>query len=313
MTWCASWPGSPSPSTGSGTPSSRRPSTTACSAPSAACCTAGPPGPSRRRRQAGPKTSPLSSAWHFAAAGEAALALRYYEQAGDHATASFANDEAISSFRAALEIAGEGEGAADLQAKLANVLWRTGRRSQAREAFQAGLRAVPAGDTLRRAHLLTRLGRLEVSDNRFEVAWAAYDAAEDLLGGNPEEMDAATVEEWLELMVDGRACQYVTEHQVEEALTTLAAVGPVIGRGSAARKHSYYFHLAMARVTQNRFRVDETDLDYARRSLAAAQEAEEKDVGYATFFLGPVPAAARRRGRGPGPPGALAGPGRTDR
>jgi len=41
----------------------------------------------------------------------------------------------------------------------------------------------------------------------------------------------------------------------------------------------------MARVAQNRFQVDETDLDNARRSLAAALEAEEKDVGYATFFL----------------------------
>jgi hypothetical protein len=59
----------------------------------------------------------------------------------------------------------------------------------------------------------------------------------------------------------------------------------VLDRGSAVRKHGYYFHLAMARVAQNRFRVDETDLDNARRSLAAAQEAEEKDVGYATFFL----------------------------
>ncbi len=222
---------------------------------------------------------------HFAAAGEPARALCYYEMAGDHATASFANDEAISSFRAALAIAGEGEAAVGLQAKLANVLWRTGRRGQAREAFQAALRAVPAGDTLRRAHLLTRLGRLEVSDSRFEAAWAAYDAAEDLLGGNPAEMDAATVEEWLELMVDGRACQYTTERQVEQALATLDAVRPVIGRGSAVRKHGYYFHLAMARVAQNRFRVDETDLDNARRSLAAAADAEEKDVGYATFFL----------------------------
>ena len=222
---------------------------------------------------------------HFAAAGEPERALRYYEMAGDHATASFANDEAIASFRAALEIAGEGEAAVDLQAKLANVLWRTQRRGQAREAFQAALRAVPAGDTLRRAHLLIRLGRLEVSDSHYEAAWAAYDAAEDLLGGNPEEMDAATVEEWLELMVDGRACQYSTEYQLEQALATLAAARPVLDRGSAVRKHGYYFHLAMARVAQNRFLVDETDLDNARRSLAAALEAEEKDVGYATFFL----------------------------
>jgi tetratricopeptide (TPR) repeat protein len=223
---------------------------------------------------------------HFAAAGEPDRALRYYEMAGDHATVSFANDEAISSFRSALAIAGEGEAAADLQAKLANVLWRTGRRGEAREAFRSALHVVAADDSLRRAHLLIRLGRLEVSDNHFEAAWAAYDAAEDLLGGNPEEMDAATVEEWLELMVDGRACQYTTEHQPERSLATLEAVRPVIGRGSPVRKHGFYFHLAIARIAQNRNRVDETDLDNARRSLAAAQEAEENDVGYATLFLG---------------------------
>jgi adenylate cyclase len=222
---------------------------------------------------------------HFAAAGEPDRALRYFEQAGDHATASFANDEAISSFRSALAIAGEGEAAVELQAKLANVLWRIARRGRAREAFQAALRILGDGDTLRRAHLLTRLGRLEVADNHLEAAWAAYDAAEELLGGNPAEMDAATVEEWLELMVDGRACQYTTEHQPEQALATLAAARPVLGRGSPARQHSYYIHLAMARTALNRFRVDETDLDNARRSLAAAMGAEEKDVGYATFFL----------------------------
>src|SRR5690349_2678682 len=163
---------------------------------------------------------------HFAPAGEPERALHYYEIAGDHATASFANDEAILSYRAALDNAAQRTALmklqVELQAKLANVLWRTQRRGQAREAFQAGLRAVPAGDTLRRAHLLIRLGRLEVSDGRYEAAWAAYDAAEELLGGDPEEMDAATVEEWLELMVDGRACQYSTEYQLEQALATLA-------------------------------------------------------------------------------------------
>jgi hypothetical protein len=46
-------------------------------------------------------------------------------------------------------------------------------------------------------------------------------------------------------------------------------------------------HLAMARVARNGFQVDETDLAKLRRGLtAAAQGDEEKDVGYATFFLG---------------------------
>ena len=124
--------------------------------------------------------------------------------AGDHATAAFANDEAVSSFRSALAIAAEQrppagamtDAAVDLQAKLANVLWRTGHRERAREAFAAALRLAGGGATLRRAHLQTRLGRLEEADLRYEAAAAAFDAAEALLGQDPGEMDAAPTTGW---------------------------------------------------------------------------------------------------------------------
>ena len=79
------------------------------------------------------------------------------------------------------------DAAVDLQAKLANVLWRTGQRGQAREAFQAALRLADGGDNLRRAHLQTRLGRLEAADLRYEAAAEAFDAAEALLGQDPGE------------------------------------------------------------------------------------------------------------------------------
>ena len=230
---------------------------------------------------------------HFAAAGETARALRYYELAGDHATAAFANDEAISSFRAALAIvAGNivtgNDAAVELRAKLANVLWRTGRRGQAREAFQQALDFAGDADPLRRAHLQIRLGRLEAADLRFEAATEAYDAAEKLLGENPGEQDEVTAGHWLELMVDGRACEYTMRNEPERVLALLAEVRPVLeARGNAARKHSYYLHLALGRVARNGYRVDETDLATMRQSLAeAARGEEEKDVGYATFFLG---------------------------
>ena len=235
---------------------------------------------------------------HFAAAGETARALRYFEMAGDHATAAFANDEAVSSFRSALAIAGSQRPAAeamtdaavDLQAKLANVLWRTGRRGQAREAFRRPCASPGSGDTLRRAHLQTRLGRLEAADLRYEAAAAAFDATEALLGQDAGEKDAATAEEWLEMMVDGRAALYTMRSEPELALATLDAVRPVLeARGSPARKHGFYVHLAMARVMRNRYRVDEADIATMRESLAAAAQGdEEKDVGYATFFLGRI-------------------------
>ena len=233
---------------------------------------------------------------HFAAAGEPARALRYFEMAGDHATAAFANDEAVSSFRSALAIATEQrpvaeamtDAAVDLLAKLANVLWRTGRRGQAREAFQEALRLVSGGDTLRRVHLQTRLGRLEMADLRFEAAAQAFDTAEALLGPDPGEKDAATVAEWLEMMVDGRAGLYAMRNEPEPALAILETVRPVLeASGSPARRFSFYMHLGLGRIMRNGYRVDEADIATMRRSVAAAAEGdEEKDVGYATFFLG---------------------------
>ena len=128
---------------------------------------------------------------HYATAENADRAAYYLELAGDHATDAFANDEAIASFREALAVterAGDEMAAAavQLQAKLANVLWRTARREEARAAFHAALRLADAGprplDPVLRAHLHTRLGRLELTEPRYEEATEAFDAAEALLG-----------------------------------------------------------------------------------------------------------------------------------
>ena len=228
---------------------------------------------------------------HFAAAGEGERALEYLERAGDHATAVFANDEALSMFRAALAVldeqhAGRKATAAGLHAKLANVLWRTARRAEAKEAFQQALQSTK--DALYRAHLLTRLGRLEMVDGHDTAATEAFDAAEALLGANPMEEGDATVEAWLELMVDGRAGLHTQRNEPDLALATLRTVQPVLeARGTPTRTYGFYQVVALRRVVQNRYRVDEIDIANIRKAVtAAAQGDDEKDVGYATFFLG---------------------------
>ncbi len=257
---------------------------------------------------------------HFAAAGETARALRYYELAGDHATAAFANDEAIASFRAALALVpGPDEAAVELRAKLANVLWRTGRRDQAREAFTEALRFTGDGDTLRRAHLYTRLGRLYAADLDFDAAGAAFDAAEPLLGDDPGHQDEHAADQWLELMVDGRAALHSMRNEPEPALAILEAVRPVLeARGNPARRCSFYLHLTLARVTLNRYRVDETDIATMRESRD--RRARHRPGGRLPRARPPVAPhrgapGRRRRGRGrhgrpPAPPGRAAAPGR---
>jgi predicted ATPase len=233
---------------------------------------------------------------HFAAAGEAERAVTYLELAGEHATAAFANDEAVSVFRAALAVIEDphadrgavAQAEARLQAKLANVLWRTARRDQARDAFRQALRTVDEADVLLRAHLETRLGRLEMGDHHFAAAAAAFDVAQALLGTDPAGKDDAAVDQWLEMMLDGRASLHAVRNEPDLALATLQAARPVLqARGSPARTSSFYHVLALAHVIKNGYRVDESDLANVRASAAAAAQGDdEKDLGYADFFAG---------------------------
>lgn len=234
---------------------------------------------------------------HYASAGDAERAVRFLELAGDHATDAFANDEAISSFRAALAATGQ-RGSADavirLHAKLANVLWRIGRRDESKEAFQDALR-IAATDTAvsapRRAHLHTRIGRLALMDSRFAEAAAAFDAAAALLGANPGDepggQDDETVDQWLELMIDGRADMYWLLGEPDLAEEVLEKAGPLLeARGAPARKAVFHRLVVMQRLARNDMRPDDTDIDRLRRSLEfARQTGEEKDAAYGLYFL----------------------------
>ena len=192
------------------------------------------------------------------------------------------------------------DAAVDLQAKLANVLWRTGRRGQATEAFQEALCLASPGDTVRRAHLHTRLGRLEMADLRYQDASESFDAAEALLGEDPGKQDAATVAEWLEMMVDGRAGLYTFRNEPELALAVLEAVRPVleasgIPAGGTASICTSRWRASCRTATAS---TRPTSPPCAQGLAAAAQGDEEKDVGYATYLPRPLLVAARRPGRG---------------
>jgi len=239
---------------------------------------------------------------HYATAENADRAAYYLELAGDHANDAFANDEAIASFREALAVterAGDEMAAAavQLQAKLANVLWRTARHDEARAAFRAALRLANAGprplDPVLRAHLHTRLGRLEMVEPRYAEAAAAFDAAEVLLGadaGRAGATDDSAADQWLELMIDGRASLHLWCFEPDLARAVLEQARPILeARGTPARKTTFYRFWTLQRLMRNRLRVDDEDLANLRASVAAAEhtgEDRDKDVGYATDFLG---------------------------
>jgi class 3 adenylate cyclase/DNA-binding SARP family transcriptional activator len=230
---------------------------------------------------------------HYATAEDAERAVRFLELAGDHATDAFANFEAISSYNAALAVTRGQPGTMDADAvrvntKLASVLWRIGRREQADQAFRAGLALAGAVDELLHAHLYTRLGRLELTDLRFAEAAAAFDAAEALLGDDPDGWDDATADQWLEIMIDGRAAMHSIRSDPDSSRAILERAQPVLeARGTLARRHVFERQLALEGLTRQRYRVDDAVLAGFRRSVELAERTDdEKDVGYATYFLG---------------------------
>jgi tetratricopeptide (TPR) repeat protein len=121
--------------------------------------------------------------------------VHHFQVAAGHAAAHYAIDEAVASYRKAIQINGStvtGQGSAELaielRAQLAEVLWRNLRLAEARETLQQALVLVGPERPLRAASLQASLGRVEVgssfqgqSDQCRQAAMAAFDAAEELL------------------------------------------------------------------------------------------------------------------------------------
>ena len=94
----------PSPSTASATPSSRRRPIAACSTANVERSMPGPPGAWRRPRPSAWRRWRRCWAITTAMAGEAERAVHHLEVAARHAAAHFAIDEAVTSYRSALEV-----------------------------------------------------------------------------------------------------------------------------------------------------------------------------------------------------------------
>jgi len=232
---------------------------------------------------------------HYTMAAEPARALHFYELAARHAFGHFAVDEAVASYRRAIEIvdkpvatAREAEASVDLRYKLSEVLWRAGRFDDARETLGEGLARVDPCHRVLAARLYARLGRVESESYHYDDAIAAFDAADELLGGAPQERDAGWVDTWLEVQVDGRANAHNWNNKPQQAAAALVRARPVLERaGSRGRKTSFYLQLALAQAIENRWRIDPEILGNAELAAKVAeQDVGEHDIAYCRGNLG---------------------------
>jgi hypothetical protein len=226
---------------------------------------------------------------HFAAAGEEDRAVHYLELAGDHADQVFANEEAIALYRQALGVI-DGERAASetvqtavasarsataarLYQKLADVLLLIDRFGEARSAALAGLAKIRPEDVQQAARLQFLLGRVEFQQAHFEVALAAFEAAEELIGAPGLKDDQEWVDLWLLLQLGSeRGHIYAQRNELARRAALIEGARHLVeARGSGQLVAFFYGAKALQRLRERRYRVDEQFVEELRRCIEALQ------------------------------------------
>ena len=198
---------------------------------------------------------------HFALAGAAKRAAHYQELAGDNAASAFANDEAVSSYRYALEqlTAGDGrhmERAAAVWFKLGQLFLRLRRYDEGRDAFQAAGRHFPPSAAVRAADAYRLLSWIEVADRRRAAASEALDTAEALLEDAYEKQTDEWARTWVDVQLMRGFYYFYDDPELLGSVITRAA--PLVeAQAGPKQKADFYTQVGYQRAATKRFMVDD--------------------------------------------------------
>lgn len=212
---------------------------------------------------------------HYERAEVSAKAIHHLTRAADRAKATFANEEALALYRAAIAqlttaVAHPPGLAAALQEGTGEVLLRVARTDDSVAAFQAALDHVPPEDRLGRARLFRKAGAALHIGRRHSEAFAAYDSALESLGTPPDpDADAEWWHEWIDIKL-ARCYLHYFRMELAPQAAILEEVGAVIARhGTAQRRALYHRARALMALRRDRFTASDAAIADARAASAA--------------------------------------------
>lgn len=217
-------------------------------------------------------------AYHFEHAHAYPQAFRYFKQAAAQAQALYANDEALTLYRAALTLSPHLTPAAqwqtalnEVQESLGDVLELTGQLAEAQAAYTAVLQATPEAERLTRARLWRKIGVVLGFQLQPPEA-AAFDQAEQLLGAAPAGPDPTWWQEWLQLQLT-RMEMYYRQGQWQAIIPLVAQTRPLLARyGTPAMRMLFYDGLISIAERRERYVMTPEIVADTRAMLAAATE-----------------------------------------
>jgi class 3 adenylate cyclase len=177
-------------------------------------------------------------AYHYERAECSEQAIHFLTKAAEGARASYANEEAIRLYAAAIQHAGRLKSKARdgrtelvprLQESLGDTLLRAARYDEARAAYREALSSIGENERVHHARLLRKQGESWFNQRRFEESLASYDLAETTLGNAADPGEAEWCKEWLAIGL-ARAGPYYHFKRLEELASLIEKVQPVLER-----------------------------------------------------------------------------------
>lgn len=229
-------------------------------------------------------------AYHYSRSTDPARAIPHLAAAGDRARDRYANEEAITAYRQAIELieALDGGRQADTYGaiceSLGTVLVRLSRYDAALDAYHKGL--AMASDAFRQAHLHIRCGEAEKGAHRFPAALAQCDLAEQALGPTTKTPEPQWLSSWLAVQDERMAVLYWL-NDTQGYARQIERVRPFVEtHGSAEQRKSFFLNLALLSLRRDRYLPADETLEFARAAYAIAKaDPSHLWVGFAVGFI----------------------------
>jgi class 3 adenylate cyclase/tetratricopeptide (TPR) repeat protein len=229
-------------------------------------------------------------AYHYSRSAEPQRAIPYLVTAGDRARDRYANEEAIATYRRALELIEEFDGG--LRAgiygatceSLGSILDRLRRFDAAVGIYRRGLAV--ARDPSQRARLRALWCKAEEGAHRYPQALAQCDLAEQELASASDPPELGWLAAWVAVQQARMSVLYWLD-DTETYVRLVEQVRPFVeAHGSAEQRAGFLLRALELAMRQRRFLLRDETLELARAAYAAAQVAEPSPFWWAVFDLG---------------------------
>ncbi len=232
-------------------------------------------------------------ALHFEKADAHKKALHYFELAGNRASESYANTEALAFYRSAIAQAEQLRHASS-EARIARLCESSGdvykRIAQHEAARQHYYRAhdiqaaLAQPDITMQARLHRKIGATLTSQHQFAEAPKLWDQAENFLGTLTEESDEALWDEWIEIQVE-RAWNYYWPGVVAEMEKLCASFLPLVERrGTADQRARALTAYSLYLFRRDRFVMADDAIAIAERALRNAVASQKVPLQCEAYF-----------------------------